>query len=79
MVHDSDALMSDADVGGNAILDHRILSLNNLRTKKSRGKLNQLHTTYTILRSLKNDLRAIRKTTHEAVKCKQNINFSKRA
>ena len=34
MVHDSDALMSDADVGGNAILDHRICPLNNLRTKK---------------------------------------------
>lgn len=34
MLHDSDALMSDADVGGNAILDHRILSLNNLRTEK---------------------------------------------
>jgi len=33
MVHDSDALMSDTDVGGNAILDHRICPLNNLSQK----------------------------------------------
>ena len=30
--HDSDALISDADIGGNAILNHRISSLNNLKT-----------------------------------------------
>ena len=28
--HDSDALMSDTDIGGNAILYHGITSLNNL-------------------------------------------------
>ena len=34
MVHDSDALMSDVDVGGNAILKHRICRLNSLSAKK---------------------------------------------
>ena len=33
--HDSDALMSDADIGGNAILYHGITSLNNLDEKHS--------------------------------------------
>ena len=31
--HDSDALMSDTDVGGDAILNHWISSLNNLENK----------------------------------------------
>lgn len=31
--HDSDTLMSDADIGGDAILHHRIIALNNLEEK----------------------------------------------
>lgn len=33
--HDSDALMSDTDIGGDAILYHGIISLNNLEEKYS--------------------------------------------